>query len=181
MERIARTSTLALALFSLTATGCNEGDAAPTTDKVSARNGWHSTEQALGQAGIQTGWSGGGMVGPDGVTGAVMGTVECPDGGSMEVDAAGEVTDDLVSGGVVIDFYGCSADGVTIDGTLEYSGRVTEDEVVASINGDLEWSGEADGQCSIDLEASVSAAGVSVGGSAVGGEMCGYGWDEVFE
>ncbi len=166
-------------LLLLLATACAEGDE-PTTDLRSAKTGWQSTEIALAGAGVQTGFSGSGMVGPDGVEGVVMGAVECPDGGSLSVEAEGEVRDDLVDATLSIEFDGCTADGVTIDGSLSYSGRVTPEEVKAEIHGDLDWSGDVEGTCAVDIEATVTKDSASVSGSSVSGGLCGHAWTDVF-
>jgi hypothetical protein len=168
-------------LLVVLASACAEGEE-PTTDLRSARTGWESTEIALAGAGIQTGWSGSGMVGPDGVEGQVMGEVECPDGGSLSVEAEGEVSDDhdRVEGTLSITFDGCTADGVTIDGSLSYGGLVTPEEVTAEIHGDVEWSGDVEGVCAIDIEATVTRDGASVGASTIAGGLCGHAWSDVF-
>lgn len=166
-------------LLLLLATACAEGDE-PTTDLRSAKTGWQSTEVALAGAGISAGFSGSGMVGPDGVEGVVMGAVECPDGGSLSVEAEGEVRDDLVDATLVIEFDGCTADGVTIDGSISYGARVTETEVAAEMHGDLDWSGDAEGSCAVDIEVTVTKDGPNVGASAVSGGLCGHAWTDVF-
>lgn len=167
---------LALCVATLTATACGD-EASPTTDKDSARTGWISTEKALGEVGL--GLTAMGSVNEDGVMGSVTGTAECPDGGSVSVEAEGAVDDSMTSGSLAIDFDGCQVDGVTIDGSLEYRGKVTEAEVTASIHGDLTWSGAATGDCAIDIEASVSNDGSTASGSAVNGGMCGYDFADV--
>jgi hypothetical protein len=166
-------------LLVLLATACSEGDE-PTADLDSARNGWRSTELALAEAGIQTGWSGSGMVGPEGVDAELMGTVECPDGGSLTIDAEAEVTDESTEATLTIAFDGCIADGVTIDGEMTYAALVTPTEVTAEMHGDLEWSGDAEGTCAIDIEASVTKDGASVAANSVSGGLCGHAWTEVF-
>ena len=66
-----------------------------------------------------------------------------------------------------------------IDGQLDYGARVTETEVTAEVHGDLTFSGDAEGTCAIDIEARVTSE--AVGASAtVNGNLCGYGWAEVF-
>lgn len=171
-----RQATIIVALAVL-APGCAEDQPA---DKDSARSGWRSTEAALGQAGIATGWSGTGTVDAHGTSGAVFGNINCADGGSMYVEAAGEVTDERVVGAVSIEFDKCNVDGVVIDGVLDYSAEVTSAKVTAAINGDLEYSGDAEGQCTIELAATVTSGGASVGATSVGGSMCGYDWQDVF-
>lgn len=166
-------------LLLLLASACAE-DEGPTTDLRSARTGWQSTEIALAGAGIQTGWSGSAMVGPDGVEGQVMGVVDCPDGGSLTVAADAEVRDDLVDGELSIEFDGCTADGVTIDGSLSYGARVTPTVVEAGMHGDLEWSGDVEGSCAIDIDVTVTKDGPNVGASTVSGGLCGHAWADVF-
>jgi hypothetical protein len=166
-------------LLVLLAAGCSEGDES-TADLDSARSGWRSTELALAEAGIQTGWSGSGTVGPDGVEAQAMGTVECPDGGSLSVDAEAEVTDESTEAALSIAFDGCVADGVTIDGAMSYAARVTPTEVTAEVHGELDWSGDAEGTCAVDIEASVTRDGQSVTANSVSGGLCGHAWTEVF-
>ena len=181
MQRISRISVrvgVALALASFVG-GCSE-EPEPTVDEDSARQGWRSTEIALAHAGVPTGWTGSGSVGPDGVMADLMGSVNCPEGGSATVDAAGDVHSDAVMAQLTIDFDACEADGVVIDGTLDYGGSVTDTEVSVSIHGDLDWSGDAEGRCAIDLEARVSRGGTSGPSVSVHGQMCGYGWQDVF-
>ncbi len=175
---------IALVLCFLACAACSEGNnggGGEPADHDNARSGWRSTETALAAAGVRTGWSQTGTVTDDGATGAVMGAVDCPEGGSMEIDAAGTVEGEDVSAALSIEFIGCAADGVTIDGMLEYAAHVTEAEVSASIMGNLQWSGGAEGTCDIDLEASVSQDGDNVSASAeVSGGMCGLAWQDVF-
>ena len=111
-----------------------------------------------------------------------MGVVECPDGGSLSVDADGEVSGDhdRVEATLSIAFDGCTADGVTIDGSLSYAGLVTPEEVTAGIHGDIEWSGDVEAECAIDIEATVTRDGASVAASTVSGGLCGHAWADVF-
>lgn len=170
-----------ISLLVLLVTACSQGNE-PTADLDSARSGWRSTEVALATAGIQTGWSGSAMVGPDGVHGIVMGAVDCPDGGSLNVDAEAEVSEGHTEGELSITFDGCNADGVTIDGAITYAAVVDTTngtDVTAEIHGELEWSGDAEGACAVDIEAHVSTAGASASSSVSGG-LCGHAWTDVF-
>lgn len=169
---------LVVLVTALTASAC--ADSGPTTDRDDARAGWRSTQIALGQAGIQTNWSVSGTVDENGASGMVSGVVACPEGGSMDLSVEGVADQAETSGSVSIDFDGCQADGVTIDGTLAYEGSVTETEVSASINGDLTWSGAAQGDCAVDVSATVSKDGATVSGNYAGGSMCGHDFADVF-
>ncbi|HWB75994.1 MAG TPA: hypothetical protein VG755_13590 [Nannocystaceae bacterium] len=162
-------------------TACSNGNQ-PTADLDSARSGWRSTEVALASAGIHTGWSGSATVGEDGVQGVVMGAVDCPDGGSLNVEAEAEVTEGRTEGELSITFDGCNADGVTIDGAITYAALVdTTDgtDVTAEVHGELEWSGDAEGTCAVDISAHVTSDGASATSSVSGG-LCGHGWTDVF-
>ncbi len=178
-----RTSTLlnlsVVVVTALTVAAC-AGESEPTTNTEDARAGWRSTQVALGEAGIEAGWTISGTVDENGTSGMVTGLVTCPDGGSMDLHVQGVVDDTQTTGSVSIDFDGCEVDGVIIDGTLDYAGSVTDDEVSASIQGVLTWSGAAQGDCAIDLSASVSKDGASVSGNDTGGSMCGHDFADVF-
>ncbi len=169
---------LILCVATMSATACEE-DASPTTDKQTARAGWVSTQAALGEAGVD--FTAMATVNEDGAMGTVTGTVECPEGGSMDVEVVGAVDDSMVSASVEIAFIACEVDGVVTDGSLDYSGLVTETEVSASFNGDLTWSGSVTGECAIDLEARVTTDGVTATGSSINGGLCGWGFSEVFD
>lgn len=153
-------------------------EAEPTQSKADAQLGWRTTQVALASAGVTTAWSGTGMVGPDGVSGAVMGDVECPGGGSMHVTAEGEVDSAQVHGQLRIDFQACTVEDVTIDGTLDYEGIVEEHRVFAEYHGDLEWSGAVSGTCAVDAVAEVTTDGTSAGVHVSGG-VCGHDWTDL--
>jgi hypothetical protein len=181
MKRISRISAcggVALALAAVVA-GCGE-EPEPTVEVDAARQGWRSTEVALASVGVPTGWSGSGSVGSDGVMAELMGSANCPEGGSATIDAAADVHADDVMAALSIEFDACAAEGVVIDGTLDYAASVTDTEVFASIHGDLDWSGDAEGRCEIHLEAKVTRGDASGTAVSVNGQMCGHRWQEVF-
>lgn len=151
-----------------------------TADKQSARDGWRSTQSALGSAGVGGTFTGTGTVTGDGAAGAVVGSLGCAEGGTLDVSAAGEVSDERVAGSVSIEFEACKVDGVVIDGSLDYSAEVTEERVTGIIAGDLAFSGAASGSCIIDVAATVNQDGTAAGTAAVSGSMCGYDFEDVF-
>ncbi len=158
----------------------SEGD--PPTEE-GARTGWRSTQTALSSVGVDVNasaqWMASGMVDENGASAMVTGVLPCPDGGSMEIDSSGEVTETRVFADLRIEFDGCEADGVVIDGYLHQIGEVTETKVSAEISGELVWTGAAEGTCDIDLSADVTTDGASASGS-FGGKMCGYGYDQLW-
>jgi hypothetical protein len=152
-------------------------------DPDRAAQGWRSTQTAMAGAGIRTmpgagDLSGSGSVGPDGVSGTVMGTIACTEGGSMTVVAVGDVTHDAVSGALTVEFEGCKVDDVTIDGQIEYEGYVDDGRVSASIRGEVVWSGAVEGTCDIDVTAEVTTEGVTAGAS-LEGDVCGHAWADL--
>jgi hypothetical protein len=153
-------------------------EAEPTQSKADAQLGWRNTQMALSSAGVTTAWSATGMVGPDGVSGAVMGDVECPGGGSLHVSAEGEVDAAQVHGQLRIDFHACTVDDVTIDGYLDYEAIVEEHRVAAEYHGDLEWSGALSGSCAVDASAEVTTQGTNAGVHVSGG-VCGHDWADI--
>ena len=170
---------LCVVTASLALAACGaEGD--PPTEE-GARAGWRSTQMALSSVGVDVdaSWMASGTVDENGVSAMVTGVLPCPDGGSLELDTSGEVTEDRVFADLHIEFDGCKADGVTIDGFLHETGEVTDSKVSAEISGELVWTGAAEGTCDIDLAANVTKDGVSASGS-FGGTMCGYGYDQLW-
>ena len=160
--------------------GCSAHDGIDSGD---AARGWRSTQTAMSGAGVSAApapgsVSGTGSVGPDGVTGIATGTFDCPDGGSLAIRGEGDVTSSDVSGAVSLEFDGCTADGVTIDGTLDYQGTVDANHVAATISGELTWSGAVQGDCAIDVSAEVTANGVS-SSAELHGDVCGHAWADL--
>ncbi len=150
----------------------------PSTDKGDAQAGWRSTQVALQKAGVSLGGDGGGDSG-GGIDGSLLGTVDCPDGGTVTLQAEGHVDPDSVASAADISFDGCAAEGIVIDGTLSYSASVTENSATVSMSGSLSWSGDIEGECDIDIDASVTTSGAQASGH-LGGTMCGWSYDELY-
>jgi hypothetical protein len=148
--------------------GC-AGDEPPSDD---ATNGWRATQLAIGDDEAQ--WQQ--QVDVDGKLDV---SLECPDGGSYR--AAGAYTDGTKFD-LVLEFDGCSADGVVIDGDLSLHAEVEVGEdsarVATSYEGSLTWSGEANGSCDVDMTALVAVESSEVD-VEVHGEICGYEADAV--
>ena len=144
--------------------------------KNEAERGWRSTQEVMAKAGVGAGLSVSGMVGPDGVSGSVEGTVDCPEGGRLALSSNGEVTADEVTADLHLEFDGCKADGVTIDGSLDYVAEVSAERVYASYQGELTWSGKAKGSCIVDATAEVTSGGVK---ASYSGDVCGFAWSEL--
>lgn len=102
----------------------------------------------------------------------------CADGGGATIEGsyAGENEFD-----VSISFEGCKADGVVISGSLEMHAIAEVSEgythVEFDYGGTLSWSGEAQGSCSIDMNAEVTTRvsddEIDVD-LAFAGSVCGY-------
>jgi hypothetical protein len=163
---------LVISIPVLLSIGC-AGDE-PVSDDAS--RGWRATQLAFGDD--MTEWEQGALV-----DGSLDVSLECPDGGSYR--AVGTYSSDNTFD-LTVEFEGCGADGVVIDGALALHAEVDIDEhgtrVQTSYEGDLTWSGEASGSCDIDMSASVVVA-VDDDSADVDaefhGEICGYDADAV--
>jgi hypothetical protein len=176
MQHRALRPVLALCTLTALAIGCQADEPA---DVDSARAGWRSAEVAMAEAGLGVQWSGSGSVSSDGVSAMVTGRVSCPEGGSLRVDADAHSSENLVQANLEIEFDGCAAEGVVLDGYLEYAAEVTDTKVSASITGDLSFSGDAQGSCEVDIGATVDQTGGATNVSSHG-NMCGFGYSELF-
>jgi hypothetical protein len=169
---------LALCTLTALALGCHSNEPAnEPADLDSARAGWRSTELVMAEAGIDVqGSSSSVTIDQNGISAMVTGTLSCPEGGSLTFDTDTQVSDDLVAANVELEFDGCGADGVVIDGHLETATEVTDTNVSTSITGELLFSGDAQGTCEIDIGTTVTrdASSTSVSSHA---SVCGFGYD----
>lgn len=166
-----RTVVTILSLPVLLSFGC-AGDE-PSDD---ATKGWRATQVAIGET--QNEWKD-----IADVDGSLDVDLECTGGGSYRV--VGSVTD-TETFDISLDFDDCSAEGVVIDGSLSMHAEVEVSEnstrVAVSYEGDLKWSGAAEGSCSIDatmrvaVQSDESSSEVDV---EVHGDICGYDADAV--
>jgi hypothetical protein len=177
MQHRALRPVLALCTLTALAFGCQSNDEPADVD--SARAGWRSTELVMGEVGIPVQWSGSATIDQNGVTAMATGTVACPEGGSVTLDADAQTSDDLVASTLELEFDGCGADGVVIDGHLVLAAEVTDPEVSSSITGDLTFSGDAEGTCEVDIGSTVTKDGSSTSVSAHA-SVCGFGHDVLF-
>jgi hypothetical protein len=146
----------------------------PVSDDAS--RGWRATQLAIGDG--QSEWG----QGVD-VDGSLDISLDCVGGGSYR--AIGTYADGNTFE-LSIEFEGCSADGVVIDGSLAMHALVDVDDhgtrVETSYEGELSWSGAAQGSCDIDVNALVvvttddDSSDVEV---EFHGDICGYDADAV--
>lgn len=180
-----RTLRAGLALCTLTALtfGCHHSEEqAPLDD---ARAGWHATETAIAAAGIGMQWNGpagldldwddAAALDPHGLSSMGPTSVPCPEGGSLKLDIDAQTSETLVGASVGIEFDGCGAEGVVIDGQLEYAAELSGLKLSTSMTGDLSFSGAAEGACEIDIGTSITWAGASSHR-----HLCGFEYDELF-
>lgn len=174
-----RTALASLVVFFALASGCANDGAEPTTDLDSAREGWLATGQALEKAGVHGVLSFDAHVDENGASAMVSGSVDCPDGGSLSLDAGAEASESAAAAEYEITFASCAVDGVVIDGDLSFAAHASETEAEVSMSGDLHFSGAAQGECALDLNVRTSFDGQASASVDVGGSMCGWGWDEL--
>ena len=148
--------------------GCASDE--PVSDDVST--GWRATQIAF--EGDKADW--GNEVDVDGSLDVGL---DCPDGGSYRVVGSYD-TDEKFD--LTVAFDSCGAEGVVIDGDLALHAEVavTDDSTRVSVSyeGDLTWSGEAQGSCSIDMTATVAVESDEVD-AEFHGDICGYDADAV--
>ncbi len=152
------------------------GGCGDRVSKREARKGWSATRSAMAGAGLSTGISVSGTFGPDGASGAVQGVVDCPEGGSMDVIADGEITAQDVEASMSVEFDGCKSDKIVVDGVLDYELVIDSDGVRASFAGELDFSGRAKGSCVVDASAEVSVSKIS---ASFNGDICGFKWSDL--
>ncbi len=158
------------------AIGCGSDEPLGSDD---AKVAWDSTQKAL---------AGGGGGTPGALEASTSVDYDCPGGGSMKWDlnvntslgvdindfdpATGSSTDLDYT----VTFKKCKADGVKINGQIEYviSAQSSAGSAATSwsYKGDLQYGGDVSGSCIIDMtgSASASAAGASV---TYSGTICG--------
>jgi hypothetical protein len=165
-----RTLIITLAIPVLFTFGC--GDEEPSDD---ATNGWRATQLAIGQS--QGDWA------DIAVDGALDVDLDCIDGGSYRVIGAYSGNEEY---DLSLEFDGCATEDVVIDGTLSMHAEVEVTEnstrVAVSYEGELSWSGAANGSCGIEATALVAVQS-DENSSEVDvefhGEICGYDADAV--
>lgn len=95
----------------------------------------------------------------------VSATVPCPGGGTAAVE--GEVLD-LQELSLTVDFAGCVAGTLTIDGSVDSLVQLDVTGVSQSAIGELSFSGAFEATCPLDLLIERGIASVSVSGSICG-------------
>jgi len=180
MQHRALRTVLALCTLTALAFGCHSDEPAnEPANADSARAGWRSAELAMAEVGVDVQGSSSATIDENGVSAMVTGSVSCPEGGSLTLDADAQTSEELVASTLELEFDGCGADGVVIDGHLEIAAEVTDPKVTSSIIGDLSFSGDAEGTCEIDIGATVTRdeSSTSVSSHAT---VCGFGYDVLF-
>lgn len=138
------------------------------------RKAWGATNTAL---------TGGQSQSAGGLTADQAGTTfeyACAGGGAATFSGEA-VTENEFSFHVV--FAGCSAQEVTIDGSLDFatvtSSTSSSFSMTFDYTGSLTWSGDVEGECDIDMTGSLTASEAGSGGSFTG-TICGEDAGEVF-
>jgi len=168
---------LALCTLTALAFGCHSNEPADEpADADSARAGWSSTQLVMDEIGVDVQWSSSSItVDDNGSFEMGTGTMSCPEGGILKLHADTQVTDVLLASNLELEFDGCGADGVVIDGHLETATEITDTKSSESIAGHLSFSGDAHGSCVIDIETIITDDSLSSHSS-----VCGFGYDELF-
>ncbi len=157
---------------------CDSAEAVNSEDD--AAKGWVATQSALenGSNSVQTRAAD--------TTVNIDASADCLNGGSAHFKGTLETTVDLenptagnsTNFDYTTTFSGCTTQGVTIDGALDYQLMTsTSGDGSASVNyaysGEVTWSGDVNGSCVIDMTASVETGPTSVS-ATYSGTVCGF-------
>jgi hypothetical protein len=156
---------------------CADDDA---VDADTAR-GWRATNLAIGEKGSM--W----QTQAD-VDGNLASDLACPTGGKYAIEGSIVAENEY---DVTLSFDGCNAEGVIISGQLALHAEVevtdSSSRVHVDYQGEITWSGEAEGSCEVDMVADV-AVSVSGGNNPTAdvdasfhGHVCGYSADAVVD
>jgi hypothetical protein len=170
-----------LVLFSLTLGGCAQDDG----DIESAAQGWRAASIALDGANAE-------LEAEADVDGHGDVTVACPGGGQLRIVGTYSVESGAEGQHVAeeadVEFDGCVAEGIAIDGSLHVVASVATSEHAVTVDidysGTLQWSGELEGTCDFDVEGHIATE--TAGGDLdvrveLSGTVCGADADAVVE
>lgn len=119
----------------------------------------------------------------DAAAGAVDYSFSCPSGGTAHFTGAFDAVADGSGGQATFslstDFAACkSLQNVTIDGNMDYAASIVGSDaggsVTFSMNGSLDFSGQVDGSCDIDVKFSASGSAGGSAGVTYSGSICGH-------
>jgi len=165
--------------------GCTE----PVSSEADAQAGWEQTNTVLGAGanGAQSGNAG--ATAPDedpqfraSTAVSVNFDYDCASSGSINYNGNYYVDTDNLGGANVdydyqAEFDKCSADGLTIDGMLDYALSVETTDTTSSLkytyDGELVWTGNVEGSCEIKMTGSVQA-GNGAASISYDGSICGF-------
>ena len=155
------------AVIVLIATGCGSDSKNSVGKPSDAAAGWKVAEQAM-NGGIDS------FNDEEMASGSVSGTIDCPDGGSVEVaGATTEGGDGAIPENLTITYDACKSDGVTVSGEIEYKVEfsLSDFSMVVTTTGSLTFSGDVQGDCEVDLTMTSS---MESNEPEMTGTICGY-------
>jgi hypothetical protein len=160
-------------------------------DEDEAREAWQTTQQSVssGESEVKVRAESSESGGSDA---EMTVDVQCSSGGSATfqgqywTDVESESGDATgVEAELAIDYSSCERNGIVIDGTLDYMIDMTSTDqstnLVYNWDGDLEYSGDVEGNCMIDLRGEIDA-GTREGASysyEYSGSICGHDANQV--
>jgi len=182
--------TIAILFYALVLAGC--GNDQLTEDE--SERAWNSTQQTLtsGEARVQ----GEGSGSEEGSDSDLTVDYTCPEGGTARFEGSytfensgNEGSDHAVlETDLTVSFDACANNNITADGFINYTTRTeTNDsgaEFVTDWTGDLDYSGEINGTCQIDMHGEMSAESGSESVSYqydYSGTVCGHDADQTLE
>lgn len=106
---------------------------------------------------------------------SVTATGNCLGGGTVEASGMVQASAESASYSLDLTYDNCVMGGVGIDGVLSYEGSASDAGISFSMQGEVTFSGQIEGTCSIDIEMTIEGqpASFSVEGSACGNSFSG--------
>lgn len=160
-------------------------------DEDEAKEAWQTTQQSVssGEAEVKGRVESSGSGGSDA---EMTVDVQCSSGGTATfrgqywTDVESESGDATgVEAELFVDYRSCERNGIVIDGTLDYMIDMRSSEQTTNLvyewDGDLEYSGDVEGNCMIDLRGEIDA-GTQEGASysyEYSGSICGHDANQV--
>ncbi len=108
--------------------------------------------------------------------GSVELSVPCVEGGSLSLSGTFDTTASPATFAFSVTFDQCKHGGIAANGNLDYALSVTDSpfSMLYTWSGNVDFSGDVDGSCAVDVTMSGSAGGFSSTGS-----ICGHDVDQV--
>lgn len=106
---------------------------------------------------------------------SVTATGNCLGGGTVAASGMVQASAESASYSLDLTYDACAVGGISMDGVLSYEGSASETSISFSMQGEVTFSGQIEGTCSIDIEMTIDSqtASFSAEGNACGNSFSG--------